>query len=76
MKKIPNDYVSRWAVIDALVNKGQHTKRYRVNEEWELNYQEIFEAISEIQGIENPGSYAKGWHDGRRDLVIKTQKLL
>lgn len=76
MEKIPNNYVSRWAIIDALVNKGQHTKRYKVNEEWELNYQEICEAISEIPGIEDPHSYVQGWKDGRKELFDDIQKLL
>ena len=76
MEKIPNDYVSRWAVIDALVLKGQRTRRYKVGEEWELNYQEIFEAISEMSGIEDPCSYIQGWNVGRKELFDAIQKLL
>lgn len=76
MKKIPNDYISRRAVIDALVRKGQATTRYEVNEEWELNCQEICEAISEIPGIEDSCSYAQGWKDGRKKLFDDMQELL
>lgn len=76
MEKIANNYISRWAVIDALVNKGQHTGRYKVNEEWELNYQEICEAINEVPGIEDPYSYVQGWKDGRKKLFDDIQKLL
>lgn len=74
--KIPNDYIRRRDVLNALVRKGQATKRYEVNEEWELNYQEICEAISKIPGIEDPYSYAQGWKDGRKKLFDDIQKLL
>ena len=74
--KIPNDYIRRRDVIGALVLKGQATKRYEVNEEWELNYQEICEAISEISGIKDPSSYAEGREDGRRELADAIKKIL
>lgn len=42
------DYVSRDDVKNALLNKGQHTTRYRLGETWELNFMEILEALDAI----------------------------
>ena len=75
-KNIKNDYVNRRDVINTLIIKGQHNRRYKVNEEWELNCQEICEAINEVPGIKDPSSYAKGWKDGRKELFDDIEKLL
>ena len=37
--------VSKESVLNALLEKGQSSKRYRLGETWELNYPEIIEAI-------------------------------
>lgn len=43
-----NDYISRDDTKNALLNKGQHTTRYRLGETWELNFMEILEALNAI----------------------------
>ena len=42
------DLISRRAVELALVEKGQRSKRYKLGEIWELNYDEIREVLSEV----------------------------
>lgn len=42
------DYISREEAILALLKKGQHSKRYKIGETWELNFDEIREAIKAI----------------------------
>ena len=39
------DAVSRKAVYDAMVEKGQRSRRYKLGESWELNGTEIREAL-------------------------------
>lgn len=43
-----DEYVSKEDAINALLNKGQHSRRYRLGETWELNLMEIQEAINAI----------------------------
>ena len=43
-----SDLVSKEAVILALIEKGQSSRRYRLGEFWELNYDEIREAIATV----------------------------
>ena len=43
-----NDLISRQAAIDALLEKGQRSKRYRLGDIWELNFDEIREAIATV----------------------------
>ena len=43
-----SDLISRQAVIEALLEKGQASKRYRIGDFWELNFEEIREAISTV----------------------------
>ncbi len=44
-----NDFITRREVELALLEKGQKTERYKWGEEWELNFSEIREALSECQ---------------------------
>lgn len=46
------DYISREDAKNALLNKGQHTTRYRLGETWELNFMEILEALDTIPAVE------------------------
>lgn len=41
-------YISREDAINALLNKGQRSKRYKLGKTWELNLMEITEAINSI----------------------------
>ena len=43
-----SDLIEREAAIDALVNKGQASTRYKLSESWELNSQEIREALNAV----------------------------
>jgi len=44
-----NDLITRREVELVLLEKGQRSKRYRLGETWELNFDEIREALSEYQ---------------------------
>jgi hypothetical protein len=44
--------VSRKSVMDELIVEGQASKRYGVGETWELNKQEIQEAIDRVPSID------------------------
>lgn len=54
-----SDLISRKAVFDALIEKGQHTRRYKLGEKWELNLTEIIEAINAIPSAEPEERTAK-----------------
>ena len=41
-------YIDREKAILALLEKGQHSKRYKIGKIWELNFDEIREAIKAI----------------------------
>lgn len=42
------EYIDREAAILALLDKGQCSRRYRLGEVWELNFDEIREAIADV----------------------------
>lgn len=42
------DLIERRAAIDALLEEGQRSKRYRLGDIWELNFDEIREAIATV----------------------------
>lgn len=44
-----NDLITRREVELVLLEKGQRSKRYRLGETWELNFDEIREALSEYR---------------------------
>lgn len=46
------DLVARGDVLDALIEKGQKSKRYKLGENWELNLSEIKEAVESIPSAE------------------------
>lgn len=43
-----NDTISRKAAIEALLEKGQSSRRYKIGEIWELNFDEIREALATV----------------------------
>ena len=45
------DAVSRKAVYEAMVEKGQRSRRYRLGETWELNGTEIREALDTVPSV-------------------------
>lgn len=53
------DLVKRGDILDALIEKGQKSKRYKWGESWELNLTEIKEAV---ESVPSAGSeLKKGW---------------
>jgi rubrerythrin len=42
------DYISREAAVLSLLDKGQHSRRYKIGEIWKLDFEEIREAIKSI----------------------------
>lgn len=46
--KYQDELVTKRDVEIALLNKGQASKRYELGETWELNYEEIIEALSKM----------------------------
>lgn len=51
--------VYRKDVYNALVEKGQVSKRYKLGEEWELNGKEIREALENVPSVESGIIYCK-----------------
>ena len=47
-----NDLISRQDAIYALLEKGQKSRRYKVGEIWELNFDEIREALATVPSAE------------------------
>ena len=43
-----SDLVKRGDILNALIEKGQKSKRYKLGETWELNLSEIKEAIESV----------------------------
>ena len=46
------DLIDRQAAIEALLEKGQSSKRYKFGEIWELNYYEIREVLNSLPSAE------------------------
>ena len=47
-----SDLISKQDAINALVEKGQSSKRYKLGEIWELNLPEIIDAIDALPSAE------------------------
>ena len=47
-----SDLIRREDAINALVEKGQSSKRYKIGDFWELNLSEIKEALDDIPSAE------------------------
>ena len=63
-----SDLISRQKAIEALVEKGQSSKRYKLGEFWELNLSEIKEALDTLPSAEperKKGNWIKVGHWGR-----------
>ena len=73
-----NDLVKRGDILDALIEKGQKSRRYKLGEIWELNLSEIKEAVESVPPTEwipvterlpKNDEYVIGWCGGRIDIV-------
>lgn len=51
-EKIKDDTICRLAAIEALLEEGQRSKRYRLGDIWELNFDEIRKAIATVPPAE------------------------
>ena len=47
-----NDLIKRQDAILALLEKGQKSRRYKIGEFWELNFDEIREALASVPSAE------------------------
>lgn len=57
------DLISRQAALEALLDKGQRSRRYKLGDVWELNFDEIREVIDALPAAE-PKSYRMGYQAG------------
>lgn len=66
------DTIYRQAVIEALINKGQSSRRYKLGDVWELNFDEIKEVINALPPAADRNSYYRlgfraGYQVGQMD---------
>ena len=47
-----DDLIRRQVAIEALLEKGQRSRRYKLGETWELNFDEIREALATVPSAE------------------------
>lgn len=65
-----NEYISKEDAKNALLNKGQHTTRYRLGETWELNFMEILEALDTIPSADVQLVKHGYWTDLNNDAIF------
>ncbi len=68
-----SDLIEREAAIYALLEKGQRSRRYKVGEIWELNFDEIREALATVPSTE---AIPVSWIEERIENAIKAKKTL
>ena len=57
-----DDLISRQAAREALLDKGQSSRRYKLGESWELNWLEIEDALSSISTVDaEPVKHGELW---------------
>lgn len=49
-----NELITRKNIELALLNKGQHSRRYKLSDIWELNYDEIREVLDDVDADVQP----------------------
>lgn len=52
-----NELITRKNIELALLNKGQHSRRYKLSDIWELNYDEIREVLDDVDADVQPVQY-------------------
>lgn len=65
-----NDLITRREVELVLLEKGQETGRYKWGEQWELNFSEIREALSEYQSEIVRCRDCKYWKNGYMNFDV------
>ena len=58
-----SDLIRRGDVLDALIEKGQKSKRYEWGDRWELNLYEIKEAVESVPSAESERKTGKWIED-------------
>ena len=66
------DAVSRKAVYEAMVEKGQRSRRYKLGETWELNGAEIRETLDTVPSV-TPKRKTGKWVNNIHDLPVCDQ---
>lgn len=67
-----SDMISREAAIEALLEKGQSSRRYKIGEIWELNFDEMREALNSLPPAEPkavPGIRRGYWEEYTRIVI-------
>ena len=54
-----SDLIDRQCAISALLEKGQQSRRYKLGENWELNFDEIREALTTVPSAGNEAELDK-----------------
>ena len=73
VKANENNYVSKGEVVLALLEKGQHSIRYKLGESWELNLFEIQEAIDGMPTVDMQPVHCGEWlprYDDKRGFYF------
>ena len=65
MSRLNKDIIYRQAAIEALLEKGQRSKRYRLGDIWELNFDEIREAIATVPSAQPEPAIPLSWIEGQ-----------
>ena len=71
-----NDCIYRAATLEALLDKGQHSRRYKLGDIWELNFDEIREVINALPAVADPNYYALGYMAGFKAGLKNAQKAI
>jgi hypothetical protein len=57
------DYIERETAVLSLLDKGQHSRRYKLGEIWGLDFEEIREAIKSIPAADVRPVVRAKWED-------------
>ena len=68
------EYISREKAILALLEKGQHSKRYKTGKTWELNFDEIREAINEVPAADVVDRKHGKWQIVEKHTEYRTER--
>ena len=68
-----NDLISREEAVEALLEKGQSSRRYKLGEIWELNFDEIREALATVPSAE---AIPVSWIKERIENAINAKQTL
>ena len=64
-----NDWISKQVLLEAIVEKGQSSRRYKLGDIWELNFSEIREVVDSIPSTVFEGSGLEVKVDGKHSVM-------